>query len=239
MITRKDIPVPEFYKGYINSVKEDDMMEALANNTRQFRKFLKHIPGKKINYAYAEGKWTVKELLQHIIDAERVFCYRALSFARKDSAPLPSFDENVWAITAKAPKRKWNDLVDEFKALRAANIAFFASLDEEQLQQTGTANNNVMSVAALGFVCAGHVAHHMRIIRERYLDIDKKVEKIKEEKPKEPKKEEKPKAEKVKAPKAVKVKAEKPKAEKVKEKKNKKGKRSGDTKFWKQKKPLK
>ena len=125
MITRKDISVPEFYKGYINSVKEDDLMEALLNNTRQFRKFLKHIPGKKINYAYAEGKWTVKELLQHIIDAERVFCYRALSFARKDSAPLPSFDENVWAITAKAPRRKWNDLVDEFKALRAANIAFF------------------------------------------------------------------------------------------------------------------
>ncbi len=237
MITRKDISVPEFYKGYINSVKEDDMMEALANNTRQFRKFLKHIPGKKINYANAEGKWTVKELLQHMIDAERVFCYRALSFARKDSAPLPSFDENVWAITAKAPKRKWNDLVDEFKALRAANIAFFASLDEEQLQQTGTANNNVMSVAALGFVCAGHVAHHMRIIRERYLDTDKKEEKIKETKPKE----EKPKAEKVKSPKEEKVKKEKPKAEKVKGKvkKNKKAKKLAEGKFKKQKKPLK
>jgi uncharacterized damage-inducible protein DinB len=233
MITRKDISVPEFYKGYINSVKEDDMMEALANNTRQFRKFLKHIPGKKINYAYAEGKWTVKELLQHMIDAERVFCYRALSFARKDSAPLPSFDENVWAITAKAPKRKWNDLVDEFKALRAANIAFFASLDEEQLQQTGTANNNVMSVAALGFVCAGHVAHHMRIIRERYLD--KKEEKIKEERPKS----EKQKAEKVRAPKEPKTKEKKPKAEKVKVKKNKKEKKSAEAKFKKQKKPLK
>ena len=220
MITRKDISVPEFYKGYINSVKEDDLMEALLNNTRQFRKFLKHIPGKKINYAYAEGKWTVKELLQHIIDAERVFCYRALSFARKDSAPLPSFDENVWAITAKAPRRKWNDLVDEFKALRAANIAFFASLDEEQLQETGTANNNVMSVAGLGFVCAGHVAHHMRIIRERYLDTGKKEEKIKDTKPKE----EKAKAKKVKAPKV---------------KKDKKNKKTAGTKFKKQKKPIK
>lgn len=234
MITRKDITVPEFYKGYINSVKEDDLMEALANNTRQFRKLLKHIPGKKINYAYAEGKWTVKELLQHIIDAERVFCYRALSFARKDSAPLPSFDENVWAITAKAPRRKWNDLVDEFKALRTANIAFFASLDEEQLQQTGTANNNVMSVAALGFICAGHVAHHIRIIKERYLDNDKKPEKIKEEKSRE----ENPKAEKVKAPKEAKIKSEQ-KAEKVKAKKNKNGKKSAEGKFKKQKKPLK
>lgn len=216
MITRTEISVPEFYKGYINSVAEDDMMEALNNNTRRFRKFLKNIPGKKINYAYAEGKWTVKELLQHIIDAERVFSYRALSFARKDSAPLPSFDENVWAITAKAPKRKWNDLVDEFKALRAANIAFFASLDEEQLQQSGTASNNVMSVAALGFVCAGHVAHHMRVISERYLD--KKADKAKTEKVKE-------------------AKAEKPKEAKPKVKKNKKAKK--EAKFKKQKKPLK
>jgi hypothetical protein len=198
MITRKDVSVPPFYQGYLNSVKEDDLMDALTTNTRRFRKFLRNIPGKKINYAYAEGKWTVKELLQHIVDAERVFVYRALSFARKDSANLPSFDENVWAITAKAPKRKWNDLVDEFKSLRAANIAFFASLDEEQLQQTGTANNNIMSVIALGFVCAGHVAHHMRIISERYLDKEakkskepkQKQEKAKEKKEKKVKKEE-------------------------------------------------
>ena len=101
MINRKEIQAPQFYQGYINSVKEDDLMEALTKNSRQFRKFLKQIPGKKINYAYAEGKWTVKELLQHIVDAERVFVYRALSFARKDSAPLPSFDENVWAIRSE------------------------------------------------------------------------------------------------------------------------------------------
>jgi uncharacterized damage-inducible protein DinB len=173
MITRKDVSVPHFYQGYLNSVKEDDLLDALTKNTRQFRKFLDKIPGKKINYAYAEGKWTVKELLQHIIDAERVFVYRALSFARKDAANLPPFDENVWAITAKAPKRKWNDLVDEFKSLRAANLAFFSSLDEEQLQQIGTANNNIISVVGLGFVVAGHVAHHMRIISERYLDNQK------------------------------------------------------------------
>jgi uncharacterized damage-inducible protein DinB len=224
MITRKDVSVPEFYKRYINSITEDDLMEALNNNTRQFRKFLKHIPGKKINFAYAEGKWTVKELLQHMIDAERVFVYRALSFARKDSAPLPSFDENVWAITAKAPKRKWNDLVDEYKALRAANIAFFASLDEEQLQQMGTASNNIMSVAGLGFVVAGHVAHHMRIIRERYLvDVE----------PEKPVAKEKGKGEKVKA---EKVKPEKGKAEKEKVKKEKKVKKPLQPKNKKEKK---
>jgi hypothetical protein len=169
MVNRKEITVPDFYTTYINALQEDDLQEALANNTRRFRKLLKQIPHKKINYAYAEGKWTIKELLQHIIDSERVFIYRALTFARQDPAPLPGFDENTWAITAKAPKRKWNDLVDEFKSLRSANELFLNSLDDDQLRQTGSANNNSISVAGLAFVCAGHVAHHMRIIRERYL----------------------------------------------------------------------
>jgi DinB superfamily len=184
MLSRKDIVTPDFYNTYINAVSEESVPEALQKNTRRFLKLLKQVPGKKINYAYAEGKWTIKELLQHVVDAERVFSFRALSFARKDPNALPGFDENTWAITAKAPKRKWNDLVDEFKALRAANEFFFASLDDDQLQQTGTANNNVINVVALGFICAGHVAHHMRIIKERYLGENKPVEiKVKKDKP--------------------------------------------------------
>jgi len=170
MVTKKDITVPDFFKTYINALQEDNLQEALTNNTRRFRKLLKQIPHKKINYAYAEGKWTIKELLQHIIDSERVFIYRALTFARHDPALLPGFDENNWAIAAKAPKRKWNDLVEEFRALRSANELFLLSLDDDQLQQTGSANNSNISVAALAFVCAGHVAHHMRVIRERYLN---------------------------------------------------------------------
>lgn len=170
MVYKNEITVADYYTNYINAIPEDNLQEALANNTRRFRKLLKQIPHKKINYAYAEGKWTIKELLQHIIDAERVFIYRALTFARQDPAQLPGFDENTWAITAKAPKRKWNDLVNEFKALRASNESFFNSLDDEQLRQTGIANNNPVSVAALGFLCAGHAAHHIRIIKERYLN---------------------------------------------------------------------
>lgn len=169
MVSRKQVLVPESYHNYINAITENELAAALRKNTRRFRKLLKNIPKKKINYAYAEGKWTLKELLQHIVDAERVFVFRALHFARKDTAPLPGFDENVWAITAKAPKRSWNDLVEEFLALRVSTEFFFASLDEDQLLQNGTANNNQMSVVGLGFVCAGHVAHHMRIIKERYL----------------------------------------------------------------------
>lgn len=155
---------------YVNAVAENNLEDALRKNTRRFRKMLKNIPKKKINYAYAEGKWTLKELLQHIVDAERVFVFRALHFARKDTVPLPGFDENVWAITAKAPKRSWGDLVDEFTALRVSTELFFQSFDEDQLLATGTANNNPMSVVGLGFVCAGHVAHHMNIIKERYLN---------------------------------------------------------------------
>ena len=188
MVNRKDVTVPDFYKTYINALEENSLQEALANNTRRFRKLLKQIPHKKINFAYAEGKWTIKELLQHIIDAERVFIYRALTFARQDPAPLPGFDENNWAITAKAPKRKWNELVDEFKALRNANELFLNSLDDDQLLQTGSANNNTISVAGLAFVCAGHVAHHMRIIRERYLDEKPPYNKVKTVKKKKKKK---------------------------------------------------
>ena len=169
MVYKNEITVADYYTTYIKAIPEDNLKEALENNTRRFRKLLKQMPHKKINYAYAEGKWTIKELLQHIIDSERVFIYRALTFVRQDPAQLPGFDENTWAITAKAPKRKWNDLVDEFKALRTSNEIFFNSLDDEQLRQTGTANNNPVSVGALGFLCAGHAAHHMRIIKERYL----------------------------------------------------------------------
>src|SRR5262249_13767613 len=100
MVNRKDLVVPEFFNRYINVVEEEDVLKALSKNTKQFVKLLKNIPKKKINYAYAEGKWTVKETLQHIIDTERVFVYRALSFARKDHHELPGFDENAWAITA-------------------------------------------------------------------------------------------------------------------------------------------
>ena len=184
MASRKEVVVPEFYIGYINTLQETDLQDALTKNTRRFLKLLKQIPGKKYNYAYAEGKWSLKELLQHIVDAERVFAYRALSFARKDQSPLPGFDENTWAITAMAPKRKWNELVDEFKALRTANQLFFASLDEEQLLQVGVANNNPINVVGLGFVSAGHVAHHMALIRTRYLG-EKVIDiKVKKEKPK-------------------------------------------------------
>jgi hypothetical protein len=169
MINRENLLIPPRMQAYVNRVKETDPIEGLTRNTKQFRKLLNDIPKSKASYAYAPGKWTLRELLQHIIDAERVFAYRALHFARKDANPLPGFDENQWADNSQANKRKWKDLVNEFFTVRSANEMLFASLDEQQLQYTGTANNHQASVAALAFVAAGHVDHHMAIIRERYL----------------------------------------------------------------------
>jgi hypothetical protein len=160
---------PEVSRGYINLTQKDQLAKALKKNTRKFKKVLKNIPEKKIDYSYAEGKWTIRQMLQHIIDAERVFAYRALWFARKDSQPLPGFDENAWALQAPASSRKWEDMVREFKVLRKSTELMFASFSEDDLNATGISNNNEYSVAAFGYITAGHVAHHMNVIKERYL----------------------------------------------------------------------
>ena len=169
MITREEVVVAEFAVKYFEAAPQDDMLEALSESTRQFKKLLKKIPKKHFDYAYAEGKWTLREVLQHIVDTEKVFAFRALWFSRQDPSPLPGFDENSWAVKAQASTRKWKDLVDEFFTTRQSTQLFFESLSDEQLRFTGTANNSLMNVGGLGFVCAGHVNHHINIIRERYL----------------------------------------------------------------------
>jgi hypothetical protein len=161
--------VPEFYHNYINQVPEDDLATSFKNQSPLFIDFVKNIPANKIDYAYAEGKWTIKEAFQHIIDAERIFCYRALRFARKDPTPLPSFDENLFAQNAKADKRNWNDLIEEFKTVRKATESLFSSFDEEQLNANGISNNHPNYVLAFGFILIGHSIHHIKVIKERYL----------------------------------------------------------------------
>jgi DinB superfamily len=161
--------VPKYYHNYISQVPDDELIEAFNATTPAFIQFLEDIPPGKHDYRYADGKWTIKELLQHIIDAERVFAYRALCFARKDQTFLPGFDENTYADNAKADKREWNDLVGEFKFVRIASEYMFSSFDEEQLDATGTANNNSVYVLAIGYILIGHCLHHMKVIKEKYL----------------------------------------------------------------------
>lgn len=169
-MSRPDLSrVPEFYHGYINKVKEDDLMLGLKSSTRGLFELLQSIPAEKHDYRYAEGKWTIKEVVQHMLDGERVFTYRALRFARKDDTPLPGFDENLFAQTSKAEKRSWNDLLEEFAALRKASEAMFASFDNEQLESSGIASEHPTYVLGIGYIVAGHVNHHCGIIKERYL----------------------------------------------------------------------
>jgi DinB superfamily len=161
--------VPEFFHNYIRHVPEDDLMTSFKNQTPVTIEFFNKIPRDKIDYAYAPGKWIIKEVLQHIIDAERIFCYRSLRFARKDPTPLHGFDENLFAANAKARKRNWNDLIDEFKTVRQGTEWLFGSFDEEQLDATGVSNNASNYVLAFGYITVGHPLHHVRIIKERYL----------------------------------------------------------------------
>jgi hypothetical protein len=161
--------VPVFYHNYINQVPENDLMEAFQKESPALIRFLETIPPDKYDYRYADGKWTIKEMLQHIIDGERVFDYRALCFARKDPAPLPGFDENIFAKNAKADRRNWNDLLEEFKTVRKGSEFLFASFDDEQLNAAGIASDHSNYVLAFGYINIGHSLHHQRIIKERYL----------------------------------------------------------------------
>lgn len=161
--------VPEWYHNYINQVQENNLLKALQNQTGSFIKFLKKLPAEKRNYRYAKGKWTIKEVLQHIIDAERIFAYRALCFARQDATPLPGFDENDYATNSKAAKRDWKEMVEEFKAVRKANEILFANFDKKQLDSTGNASGKPVYVLGIGFIMVGHINHHVNVIKERYL----------------------------------------------------------------------
>lgn len=156
---------------YINQVEETDIVKALNKSERRLMKCLKSIPHKKIDHAYADGKWTIRELLQHMIDAERVFTFRAVWFARRDPQPLPGFDEKSWAAAMDISKRNWKDMISEFKSLRKATIAMFETFTEEDLTAIGTASGNQISVTAIGFVVSGHINHHVKIINERYLQL--------------------------------------------------------------------
>jgi len=169
MIPKTEIIPDEFYNGYIALVKENDFREAIKKNAKEFRRLLESIPRKKYDYAYADGKWTIREMLQHIIDAERVFSFRATHLSRKDASPLPSFDENQWAVNSGAASRKWKDLVEEFKAVRSATEYLYDSFTDDQLRFVGTVRSKPLNAFTIGYLVSGHVRHHIGILKERYL----------------------------------------------------------------------
>ena len=162
---------PEYFQRYINQVKEDDLKMAFKTQMPGAEIFFQSISEELSKKKYADDKWTIKEVLQHIIDAERVFSYRAMCFARKEQHILPSFDENMYAINSNANERAWNNLVEEFTATRKSTEYLFNSFSDDALNTAGKASDYTITVAAVGFVTVGHVNHHIRIMQERYIGV--------------------------------------------------------------------
>jgi len=161
--------IPPFYKNYVKQLEDSDLLTALRISGFRMMEMVHSIPEKKNDYRYAEGKWSIRELLCHLQDAERIFAYRALRFARNDKTQLPGWEENDYAPQANADGRSLKKIADEMQHLRSSTIDLFESFTEEMLVRKGVANKNEVSVAAIGFIIAGHETHHRGILKERYL----------------------------------------------------------------------
>lgn len=158
-----------YYELYLSKCLFNNILSDLQQSKDQFEKFLKSIPAKKQLYKYASDKWTIKEVLVHIIDTERIFAYRALRIARRDVTALPGFDQDEYVLNSDANSRNFEDLISEFVSVRNATITLFKSFNEADLLQMGTASNSPISVRALGFILIGHQNHHQEIIEQCYL----------------------------------------------------------------------
>ncbi len=168
MIRPSENDYGSFYSGYIQNVT-GDVFIALEDQLQSTNNFLKAIPESKHNFRYAEGKWSIKELVGHLIDAERIFSYRALAISRGEKQHLPGWDEKTYTVKGDFYKRKLSDLTEELRLLREANLLQFRNFSEEMLKQRGIASNYEVTVLALLFILAGHEAHHLKILKERYL----------------------------------------------------------------------
>ena len=160
---------PEYFTQYIDLVTEEDLPAAFAAQLPVIRELLSSISEQQSMFAYAPGKWSIKEMLQHLIDAERIFSYRALSIARKESASLPGFDENAYASNSEANQRNWLSLCNEFMNVRRSTLDLFENFRPEMLEQRGISNTKEMTVLSLGYIALGHTYHHFKVIKEKYL----------------------------------------------------------------------
>lgn len=159
-----------YQEGYIKLVNDEwNLTEELEVSLAKFIDFVRDIPMGKYDYRYAEGKWTIKDIIQHVIDAERIFAYRALRIARGDKTALPGFEENDYANAAQADRRHLQELLTELSMVRQSTIFLFKSFLENELLHKGTASGYSVSVRALGFLIIGHQNHHIKIFKERYL----------------------------------------------------------------------
>ena len=157
-----------YYSRYIDLVPQGDIVDTLRQQIKDTQAILKGVSEEKGNHRYAADKWTVKEVLGHMIDSERVFGYRAMRVARNDQTPLPGFEQDDYVRFGPFAKSRLANLIDEFSAVRESNVFLFKDLDEEAWKRRGTANNSPISVRALAYIIGGHELHHRNILKEKY-----------------------------------------------------------------------
>lgn len=165
-----DLEYAVYYEPFLQKLSaENNIIKQLKDNATQIKTLLSTLTEQQLTTPYTTGKWTIKDILQHLIDFERVLVYRAMSFARNDKRPIPFFDENEYAKQANATKQPLKKLLKDYKAVRHATLAFFDNQTAATLKRSGIASNYTMSVRACAWIICGHEMHHMNIIKERYL----------------------------------------------------------------------
>jgi len=169
MIRPQSSEHPVYFEHYIELVKSNDVLNELEEQLTTVKQLFSKIPSDKEDFKYAPGKWTIKEVLGHLIDTERIMAYRALRFARRDKTPLQGFDENNFVTNANFNERTLHNLGVEFELVRKSNLMLFKEFNEEAFGQIGTANGKECSVRAILFMIAGHVFHHLNVIETKYL----------------------------------------------------------------------
>ncbi|PYQ27758.1 MAG: DinB family protein [Acidobacteria bacterium] len=158
-----------YFARYVDLVPEDDICITLKEQGSATESILRLLNDKQASYRYAPDKWSVKQLVGHVTDSERIFGYRALSIARGETRKLPGYDEKSYGVTGEFDRRPWNDLIAELATARQATVALFRGLPEEAWDRSGVANDNAISVRGLAYVIVGHERHHLNVLRERYL----------------------------------------------------------------------
>jgi len=158
-----------YYETYVSLVEETDVVSVMENQLSEVQNLLAEISEEKSNYRYSEGKWSIKELLGHLIDGQRIFAYRALRVARADETPMEGFEQDGYIENGNYDNRTFADLIKEFSLLHQADVIFFKNLSGDAWLRVGTANDSAVSVRALAYIMVGHIRHHTNILRERYL----------------------------------------------------------------------
>ena len=162
---------PSYYNRYINLIEDDDILAVLENQKQEMSDLLNGLGEEAAAFRYAPDKWSVKEVIGHIIDVERIFAHRALRFARNDKTPLPEFDQDMYIDQANFDSRSLIDIADEYRTVRESTLYMFYSFNEEYYRREGTASGFKFTVRAIPYIIAGHEIHHYRILKEQYLSL--------------------------------------------------------------------